>query len=120
MPLRVSGKNISVGPALRERISERVEQATLKYFRGGYSGHATVGKDGFGSELNACCIWIPARCSKRKAWPPTRMTARISLRPISKNGCVVTNAVEKATKPSAAAENTGGFGGKGYSPAIDG
>jgi len=48
MPLRVSGKNISVGSALRERISERVEQATLKYFRGGYSGHATVGKDGFG------------------------------------------------------------------------
>ncbi|HXX25399.1 MAG TPA: ribosome-associated translation inhibitor RaiA [Pseudolabrys sp.] len=48
MPLRVSGKNINVGSALRERISERVEQATLKYFRGGYSGHATVGKDGFG------------------------------------------------------------------------
>ncbi len=48
MPLRVSGKNISVGPALRGRISERVEEATSKYFRGGYSGHATIGKDGFG------------------------------------------------------------------------
>jgi len=48
MPLRVSGKNISVGSALRERISGRVEEATTKYFCGGYSGHATVGKDGFG------------------------------------------------------------------------
>ena len=48
MPLRVSGRNISVGSALRERISDRVAEATSKYFRGGYSGHATVGKDGFG------------------------------------------------------------------------
>lgn len=48
MPLRVSGRNISVGVALRQRISERVAEATSKYFHGGYSGHATVGKDGFG------------------------------------------------------------------------
>lgn len=48
MPLRVSGKNISVGVALRERITGRVEEATSKYFRGGFSGHATVGRDGFG------------------------------------------------------------------------
>jgi len=48
MPLRVSGKNISVGGALRQRITDRVEEATLKYFRGGYSGHAVVGRDGFG------------------------------------------------------------------------
>ena len=48
MPLRVSGKNISVGPALQERISGRVAEATTKYFRGGYSGFATVGKDGYG------------------------------------------------------------------------
>lgn len=48
MPLRVSGKNINVGPALQERISARVAEAASKYFRGGYSGHATVGRDGFG------------------------------------------------------------------------
>jgi ribosomal subunit interface protein len=47
MPLRVSGKNISVGPALQLRISGRVEEATAKYFRGGFSGFATVGRDGF-------------------------------------------------------------------------
>jgi ribosomal subunit interface protein len=48
MPLRVSGRNINVGLALRQRITDRVDEATSKYFRGGYSGHATVGKDGFG------------------------------------------------------------------------
>ena len=48
MPLRVSGRNISVGAALQRKITDRVEEATSKYFRGGYSGHATVGKDGFG------------------------------------------------------------------------
>jgi ribosomal subunit interface protein len=48
MPLRVSGRNIDVGVALRQRITDRVEDATSKYFRGGYSGHATVGRDGFG------------------------------------------------------------------------
>jgi ribosomal subunit interface protein len=48
MPLRVSGKNISIGMSLQQRITNRVEEATAKYFRGGYSGHATVGKDGFG------------------------------------------------------------------------
>ena len=48
MPLRVSGRNISVGAALRERITGRVEEAASKYFRGGFSGQATVGRDGFG------------------------------------------------------------------------
>ncbi len=48
MALRVSGKNISFGTALSQRITDRVEEATSKYFHGGYSGQATVGKDGFG------------------------------------------------------------------------
>ena len=48
MPFRVSGKNIDVGEALRERISARVLEALEKYFDGGYSGHVTVGKEAFG------------------------------------------------------------------------
>lgn len=48
MPLRVSGRNISVGAALQHRIAERVEEAAAKYLRGGFSGKATVGRDGFG------------------------------------------------------------------------
>src|ERR1035438_10069997 len=48
MSFRVSGKNIDVGDALRSRINERIAEATAKYFDGGFSGHVTVGKDGFG------------------------------------------------------------------------
>jgi ribosomal subunit interface protein len=48
MPFRVSGKNIDIGPALRERVNDRIREAAGKYVQGGYSGHATIGKDGFG------------------------------------------------------------------------
>jgi ribosomal subunit interface protein len=48
MPFRVSGKNIDVGEALRSRVNARIADALGKYFDGGYSGHATVGKEGFG------------------------------------------------------------------------
>lgn len=48
MAFRVSGKNIDIGEALRERITTRVAEALGKYFNGGYSGHVTIGKEGFG------------------------------------------------------------------------
>ncbi len=48
MPFRVSGKNIDIGEALRGRVNQRIAEATAKYFDGGYSGHVTIGKDGFG------------------------------------------------------------------------
>ena len=48
MSFRVSGKNIDVGEALRDRISARVAEALGKFFDGGYSGHATIGREGFG------------------------------------------------------------------------
>ena len=48
MPFRVSGKNIEVGEALRERIGARIHEALEKYFDGGFSGHVTVGKEAFG------------------------------------------------------------------------
>src|SRR5688500_13461228 len=48
MPFRVSGKNIDIGEALRHRVNRRIAEATAKYFDGGYSGHVTIGRDGFG------------------------------------------------------------------------
>jgi ribosomal subunit interface protein len=48
MPFRVSGKNLEVGEALRERISGRVLEALEKFFDGGFSGHVTVGKEAYG------------------------------------------------------------------------
>jgi ribosomal subunit interface protein len=48
MPLRVSGKNIKIGEALRGRINARLMEAMAKYFDGGFSGHVTIGRDGYG------------------------------------------------------------------------
>jgi len=48
MPLRVSGKNIDVGEALRQRVSDRLAGAMDKYFDGGWSGHVTVAREGSG------------------------------------------------------------------------
>ncbi len=62
MPLRISGRNISVGPALQERISVRVAEALSKYFDGGYTGHASVGKDGFGFRTE-CVVHLDSGAS---------------------------------------------------------
>jgi ribosomal subunit interface protein len=48
MTIRVSGKSISIGEALRERVSERTDEVLRKYFEGNYSGHFTIGKDKVG------------------------------------------------------------------------
>jgi ribosomal subunit interface protein len=48
MTLRISGKSISVGEALRSRVNERTDEVLRKYFDGNYSGHITLSKDGFG------------------------------------------------------------------------
>jgi ribosomal subunit interface protein len=49
MSFRVSGKNIEMGEALRERINARILEATEKHFDGrGFSGHVTVSKEAFG------------------------------------------------------------------------
>ena len=57
MPFRVSGKNIDIGGALRERVSARIVEALAKYFNGGYSGHVTVEKEGFGFRTE-CAIHL--------------------------------------------------------------
>ena len=48
MTLRISGKSINVGDALRGRVSDRTDEVLRKYFDGNYSGHITLCKDGFG------------------------------------------------------------------------
>ena len=57
MPFRVSGKNLDIGEALRERVSARIAEALSKYFDGGYSGHVTVEKEGFGFHTE-CAIHL--------------------------------------------------------------
>ncbi len=48
MVFRVSGKNIEIGEALSARVNARIAEAMKKFFDGGYSGHVTVAKDGYG------------------------------------------------------------------------
>lgn len=48
MPLRITGKNIDIGDALRGQIEARVTAAIAKYFDTGYSGHVVVEKEGNG------------------------------------------------------------------------
>ena len=57
MPFRVSGKNLDIGGALRDRVSGRIVEALSKYFDGGYSGHVTVEKEGFGFRTE-CAIHL--------------------------------------------------------------
>ncbi len=67
MSFRVSGKNLDIGEALRERINDRIAETLDKYFDGGYSGHATLAKDGLGSAPNAPSTSIPKSCCMPKA-----------------------------------------------------
>ena len=57
MTLRVSGKNVDIGEALRSRIEGRVEEIVRKYYDGGYTGHATVEPEGTGFR-SGCSIHL--------------------------------------------------------------
>src|SRR5580693_9207881 len=60
MAFRISGQNLDVGAALRDRINARVAEAMAKYFDGGYSGHVTLGRDGFGFRTE-CAIHLDSK-----------------------------------------------------------
>lgn len=48
MSLRISGKNLDIGDALRGQIETRIGDSVGKYFDGGYTGHVTVEREGSG------------------------------------------------------------------------
>ena len=54
MTLRVSGKNMDVGDALRGKAEDHFEAVVGKYFDGGYDGHLTLTPDGIG--FRADCV----------------------------------------------------------------
>jgi ribosomal subunit interface protein len=57
---RVSGQNLDIGDALRERIGARIAEAMSKYFDGGYSGRVTLARDGFGFRAE-CAIHLDSK-----------------------------------------------------------
>lgn len=48
MAIRVSGKNLDIGEALRKQVETRVQAALAKYSDGSGSGHVVVSRDGGG------------------------------------------------------------------------
>src|SRR5215469_5138747 len=60
MSFRISGQNLDVGAALRDRIGARLAEAMSKYFDGGYSGHLTLARDGFGFRAE-CAIHLDSK-----------------------------------------------------------
>ncbi|HLA20642.1 MAG TPA: ribosome-associated translation inhibitor RaiA [Pseudolabrys sp.] len=57
MPFRISGKNMDIGDALRTRINDRIGESVRKFFDGGFSGHVTVDKEGYGFRTE-CAIHL--------------------------------------------------------------
>lgn len=60
MTFRVSGKNLDIGDALRDRINDRIAEVMSKYFDGGYSGHVTLAKDGTGFRTE-CAVHLDSK-----------------------------------------------------------
>lgn len=57
MALRVSGKNIDLGEALRTQMIERITGVVSKFFSGSMSGHLTVTQEGTGF-LTDCVLHL--------------------------------------------------------------
>jgi len=60
MSFRVSGKNLDIGEALRDRINDRIAETMGKYFDGGFSGHVTLARDGSGF-CTECVIHLDSK-----------------------------------------------------------
>lgn len=58
MTLRISGKNMDIGEALRAQVEARVQAAIAKYFDGTVTGHVTVEKEGTGFRTE-CVLHLP-------------------------------------------------------------
>jgi ribosomal subunit interface protein len=54
MTVRISGKNMDVGDALRSKAETHIDEVVTKYFDGGYEGHLTLSHDGAG--FGADCV----------------------------------------------------------------
>jgi len=52
MPLRVSGKNIDIGEALRLQITNRIQESVAKFYAGLVTGHVTLRPEGSGYETD--------------------------------------------------------------------
>ena len=59
MTLRVSGKNLSIGQALRTHVHGRIDGIVAKYHAGSPSGHVTIEPEGSGYRAD-CTLFLKA------------------------------------------------------------
>lgn len=59
MPLRVSGKNMNIGEALREHVQTKLAAAASKYLDGAPTGHVTIAPEGSGFRAD-CTLRLPS------------------------------------------------------------
>ncbi len=59
MTLRISGKNLAIGDALRTHVQARIDGVTAKYHAGSPSGHVTIGPEGSGYRAD-CTLFLSA------------------------------------------------------------
>ena len=55
MTLRVSGKNLDIGEALRQHVQEKVEAMVAHYFNGSVGGHVVITREGSAIVRTAPC-----------------------------------------------------------------
>lgn len=75
MALRISGKNLDIGEALRERIAGRVGEAAGRYLDGRVSGHVTVEKEAHGFRSMAALHLPTGITLQAEAFAPDAYTA---------------------------------------------
>ncbi len=59
MTLRVSGKNMNIGEALRTHVQTKLSAAAAKYFEGALTGHVTIAPEGSGFRAD-CTLHLPS------------------------------------------------------------
>ena len=57
MTLRVSGKNLAIGEALRNHVHDRIDGVVTKYHAGAPSGHVTIEPEGSGYRAD-CTLFL--------------------------------------------------------------
>ena len=59
MTLRVSGKNMNIGEALRTHVQTKLSAVASKYFDGALTGHVTIAPEGSGFRAD-CTLHLPS------------------------------------------------------------
>ena len=82
MTLRVSGKNLDIGEALRQHVLEKVEATVARYFGGSVDGHVVMTREGSGYRADDYTDESAFRLKERKYLvigliPFTASTARL-------------------------------------------